>query len=117
MSEFTNQLRQPSGYASLDEERRRAADELDRLQAIVDHDTETQPCGHATHWTAYRNPVDAGSALYCVFCEMERLQAEARVLWKCVRNEATEQQAIEAVKRGDYLTSEELLAELKARQP
>jgi hypothetical protein len=36
MSEFTEQLRQPSGYASLDEERRRAADELDRLQEIID---------------------------------------------------------------------------------
>jgi hypothetical protein len=52
-----------------------AADELDRLQSTVDHDTETQPCGHANHWIAYRNPAGAGSALYCVFCEMERLQA------------------------------------------
>lgn len=51
-----------------------AANELDRLQGIVDTDAEIQPCGHAKHWTAYRNPVDAGSALYCVFCELERLQ-------------------------------------------
>ena len=45
--------------------------EIDRLQA----ECQTQPCGHAASWLAYKNPVDAGSEQYCVFCEMERLRA------------------------------------------
>ena len=36
MSAFNDQLRQWSGYVSLDDERSRAADEIERLQAIVD---------------------------------------------------------------------------------
>jgi hypothetical protein len=45
--------------------------ELERLRA----ECKTQPCGHAERWLAYKNPVDAGSEQYCVFCEMERLRA------------------------------------------
>ena len=32
-------------------------------------------CGHDERWLAYRNPVDAQSDQYCVFCENERLAA------------------------------------------
>ena len=32
-------------------------------------------CGHDEKWMAYRNPVDASSERYCVFCEIERLEA------------------------------------------
>ena len=32
-------------------------------------------CGHDEKWLAYRNPVDVHSDTYCVFCELERLQA------------------------------------------
>ena len=39
MSEFTDQLRQPSGHGSLDDERRRAAEEIESLQAELDEDT------------------------------------------------------------------------------
>jgi hypothetical protein len=35
----------------------------------------TQPCGHDERWLAYRNPVDANSERYCLFCEVERLQS------------------------------------------
>ena len=34
----------------------------------------TQPCGHDERWLAYRNPVDAESERYCLFCEVERLR-------------------------------------------
>jgi len=47
--------------------------------------------------------------------EIERLQAENNVLWKCVRNKTTEQQSLEAVKCGEYMTSEELLEHEQAR--
>jgi len=33
-------------------------------------------CGHASHWQAYRNPVDPRSERHCLFCEVERLLAE-----------------------------------------
>jgi len=54
-------------------------------------------------------------AISAALDEIERLETENRVLWKCVRNRATEQQSLEAVKRGDYVTSEELLSETRAR--
>jgi hypothetical protein len=68
-----------------------------------------------------RQPVKGYSP--CVGCEIEhlhkeieRLQVEAklhqdeiRILWKCLRNAATESRALDAVKRGEYMTSEELL--------
>ena len=40
-------------------------------------------CGHDTKWLAYRNPVDVGSGVYCVFCEMERLQTAIRNIQSC----------------------------------
>lgn len=48
--------------------------ENERLRAEVAADVAIQPCGHAAKWMAYRNPVDAKSERYCVFCEVERLQ-------------------------------------------
>jgi hypothetical protein len=37
-------------------------------------DCDTQDCGHAAQWLAYRNPVDQRSERYCVFCELQRLR-------------------------------------------
>ena len=39
MSGLTEQLRQPSGHGSIDDERCRAADEIDRLQAELNYQT------------------------------------------------------------------------------
>lgn len=64
----------------------------------------------------YREPDSIGPVLAAAADEIERLQAETRVLWKCVRSKATERESLEAVKRGDYVTSDELLSEVKARQ-
>lgn len=33
-------------------------------------------CGHDSKWLAYRNPADVTTGVYCVFCELERLQRE-----------------------------------------
>ena len=49
---------------------------IERLRAIVSADCETQDCGHAAKWLAYRNPINPRSERYCVFCEMERLTRE-----------------------------------------
>ena len=37
--------------------------------------SDTQQCGHATKWLAFREPTNLQSEMYCVFCEIERLQA------------------------------------------
>ena len=41
----------------------------------------TQQCGHDEQWTAYRNPVDAESEQFCLFCEVERLRQAVKILY------------------------------------
>ncbi len=55
-------------------DRRVAERERDKLRAELGRDGETMPCGHARHWQAARNPADAKSEWYCLFCEVARLQ-------------------------------------------
>ena len=42
----------------------------------------TEKCGHDEQWLAFKNPVNAGSERYCLFCEIGRLGAIVDLLKK-----------------------------------